>query len=166
MIEKITDRIDRFLRWFLVTLMAIMVVTVTWQVLTRYVLGTPSSYTMELSTFLLIWITLLGSAYALRLRAHLGIDVVVRALSDRGKEIAGIAVHVAIIVASLVIFIYGGSRLVYVTLVLNQLSPAFQIPMGYVYSVVPITGVLMVYYAVVAINEHRVIVADPGAGSV
>lgn len=155
MMNRITITIDHTLRWFLIVLMSVMVITVTWQVVTRYLLNAPSSYTSELSTFLLIWISLLGAAYALRLRAHLGIDVISRKLQTAGRERVQIISYVAIIAFAGLVFVYGGSRLVYVTLVLEQVSAAFKFPMGYVYLAVPLSGVLMIYYGIVAMLERR-----------
>ncbi len=63
--------IDRALAWVLMVLMAVMVIDVTWQVVTRFILSEPSSVTEELARFLLVWIGLLGAAYAFRVRAHL-----------------------------------------------------------------------------------------------
>jgi hypothetical protein len=39
------------------------------------------------------------------------------------------------------------------TLTLNQISPAMGIPMGYVYLVLPSTGILMIYYSLIFIGE-------------
>ncbi|NIX00358.1 MAG: TRAP transporter small permease subunit, partial [Phycisphaerae bacterium] len=54
--------------------MGVLVIDVTWQVITRFVLKNPSSWTEELATYLLIWVGLLGAAVALHRGAHLGID--------------------------------------------------------------------------------------------
>src|SRR5690554_3945816 len=48
----------------------------------------------------------------------------------------------------LAIMVVGGSWLVYTRFVLGQLSAALQIPVGYVYAIVPISGLLMTYYAI------------------
>lgn len=149
---RYTQRIDAVLAWVLVALMAAMTVTVTWQVATRYLLGSPSSITEELATFLLIWVSLLGAAYALRVGAHLGVDVVVRRLRGKARRRAEAAVFVVVIAFSLIVLLYGGSRLVYVTIKLNQLSAALQVPMGYVYLVLPLSGLLMVYYAALGLR--------------
>ncbi len=151
MMARWTERIDYGLRWLLVTLMGVMVLAVTWQVITRYLLQAPSSYTSELSTFLLIWISLLGAAYALRLRAHLGIDLISRRLKPAGKARIQVVSYVAVMLFASLVFVYGGSRLVYVTLTLDQLSAAFKVPMGYVYLAVPLSGLLMIYYSIAAI---------------
>lgn len=149
-----THIIDKTLAGLLVTLMSVMVVTVSWQVITRFLLNSPSSYTEELSTYLLIWISLLGAAYALRVRAHLGIDVLVRRLPNTQRRSVHVFAHIIIIIFSMVALVFGGSWLVYVTLDLNQLSAAFQVPMGYVYLVLPISGLLMTYYSIIAIREN------------
>lgn len=153
--QKLTRIIDKSLSWFLVILMIIMVATVSWQVATRYLLNSPSSYTEELASYLLIWISLLGAAYALRLRAHLGIDIMVRRFRAQRRRAAQRFAYGTIIVFSLVGLIFGGGWLVYVTLDLNQLSAAFQLPIGYVYTVIPLSGLITIYYSVVALREIR-----------
>ena len=156
-----TRVIDRSLGAILITLMIIMVITVSWQVITRYLLNSPSSYTEELATYLLIWISLLGAAYALRVRAHLGIDVLVRRMRQDRQRSMRLLAHVVVIVFSLVALVFGGSWLVYVTLDLNQLSAAFQLPIGYVYLVLPLSGLLMTYYSVIAMLEQRRVAHEP-----
>ncbi len=146
--KKFTEMLDNFLKNLLVLLMALMTVVVTWQVVTRYVLNSPSSYTEELSTYLLIWISLLGTAYALRLRAHLGIDVLTRKLQGKARQISNLIIYVSVIVFAAAVLVYGGLHLVYVTLHLNQLSAAFRVPVGYIYLVLPLSGLLIIYYAI------------------
>jgi TRAP-type C4-dicarboxylate transport system permease small subunit len=153
--QAITRYVDALLRALIMVLMAVMVIAVTWQVITRYVFSRPSSYTEELATFLLIWISLLGGAYALRVRAHLGIDVLVQRLRPARRRVAEYLAYLAVITFAVVVLIYGGARLMYVTLHLEQLSPAFQLPVGYVYSVIPLSGVLMIFYSVVGMLELR-----------
>ncbi|MDG1052450.1 MAG: TRAP transporter small permease, partial [Flavobacteriaceae bacterium] len=45
-------------------------------------------------------------------------------------------------------FILGGLRLVYITYLLGQFSPALQIPLSLVYFVVPVSGLLIIFYKV------------------
>ncbi|MDE2731469.1 MAG: TRAP transporter small permease [Bacteroidota bacterium] len=150
-----TRTIDRSLAAILIALMIAMVITVSWQVITRYLLNSPSSYTEELATYLLIWISLLGAAYALRVRAHLGIDILVRQMGPQRRRQMRFAAYLVVILFALVALVFGGSWLVYVTLDLNQLSAAFQVPIGYVYLVLPISGLLMTHYSVIAMLELR-----------
>src|SRR5690606_39469394 len=73
--QKLLTKLDRVLALILMVLMATIVVDVTWQVLSRFILGNPSSVTEEIARFLLIWIGLLGAAYAFRTHSHLGLDL-------------------------------------------------------------------------------------------
>jgi len=51
--------------------------------------------------------------------------------------------------------VVGGIRLVRLTFSLNQISPALGIKMGYVYLVIPLTGILIMLYSLVFILEAR-----------
>lgn len=148
-----TGLLNRTLAYTLIALTVVMVITVSWQVATRFLLNEPSSYTEELATYLLLWISLLGAAYALRLRAHLGIDIVTSKLSAGGKRTARVIGYVVVALFAFVALVIGGGMLVQVTLELGQRSAAFQVPVGYVYLALPISGLLMVYYAVVGAAE-------------
>ena len=148
-----TAVLDRVLAGVLIALTVVMVVTVTWQVATRYLLNSPSSYTEELATYLLLWISLLGAAYALRQRAHLGIDVVVARLRPAARRRARVVSYAVVALFSLVALVVGGGILVSVTFELGQRSAAFQVPVGYVYLVLPLSGLLLTYYAAVGAAE-------------
>ena len=151
--QKITKWIDIGLRQFLITLMALLVLAVSWQVFTRFIMRDPSSYTEELARFLLIWIGLLGASYALRTKAHLGIDILLNKSVGTQKKIVEVIVYGFIILFSFFIMILGGYRLVSITLDLNQLSASMGIKMGYIYLVLPLSGALMIYYSIVFIIE-------------
>ncbi|MDX1429131.1 MAG: TRAP transporter small permease [Rhodothermales bacterium] len=143
--------VDRLLAAALVLIMAVLTLDVLWQVLSRYVLASPSSWTEELARFLLIWVSLLGAAYLSGQNAHLAIDVLPKRLRDESRRRLEIGIHVVIIVFALTVLVGGGSNLIYVTLRLGQLSPALNVPLGYVYLVLPVSGILMMFYSVAEI---------------
>ena len=145
--QKLIEKLHIALKWFLIILLVVMVIDVSWQVFSRYVLQQSSSVTEELATFLLIWVALLGAAYAYREKAHLGIDLISNKLSYKGKFYSEIIVLIVVVLVAFFAFVFGGSRLVYITFTLNQLSPAMRINMGFIYSVVPISGILILLYS-------------------
>jgi TRAP-type C4-dicarboxylate transport system permease small subunit len=157
--EKLTAYITKVLGWFLVILMSAIVLDVSWQVFTRFILRDPSSITEELAGFLLIWIGLLGASYALYTRAHLGIDVLTARLTGVQRYLVELLINGVVLLFALFILVIGGLRLVNLTFTLNQISPAMGIPMGYVYLVLPITGVLMMFFSfrsiIIAIRYER-----------
>ncbi|MBN1421449.1 MAG: TRAP transporter small permease [Planctomycetes bacterium] len=128
--------------------MGISVVNVVWQVFTRYVLRNPSSYTEELARYLLIWIGLLGAAYATGRGMHLAIDLVPSHLRGAARRRLEMAIGLLVLAFALGGMVYGGSRLVWITLYLHQTSAALRIPLGCVYLAIPLAGLLMAFYAV------------------
>ncbi|MHC4560949.1 MAG: TRAP transporter small permease [Planctomycetota bacterium] len=84
----------------------------------------------------------------LRLKAHLGIDVLTIRLSPERRYLWEFVIYTLVIIFSLLVLIWGGIRLVNITLYLNQISAALRVKMGYVYTVLPITGVLLIFYSV------------------
>jgi len=151
--QKLSQWIDRALATVLISLMTSMVLAVSWQVFTRFILRRPSSVTEELARFLLVWIGVLGAAYALRTRSHLGIDVLVGRLSGPRRRVVEILIYVSVILFAFFVMIVGGLRLVRLTFALNQISAALGIKMGYVYLVIPLAGVLVIYYSVAFIVQ-------------
>jgi len=145
--QKWIDRINRPITFLLIVLMAGIVLDVTWQVVSRFIVRRPSSFSEELAGFLLIWIGLLGAAYAYFTRAHLGIDILTGRLKGAGKRLVEIISHLAVFLFALFVMVVGGIRLVRLTFTLRQISPALHIPIGYVYLVIPLAGVLIMLYA-------------------
>jgi TRAP-type C4-dicarboxylate transport system permease small subunit len=139
--------IDLVLRRFLIILMALIVLAVTWQVFTRFIIQDPSSYTEELARFLLIWIGILGAAYALRTRAHLGIDLISQRVGEKDRKRIQVTVYSTVIFFAFFVMVVGGIRLVNITFSLNQISAAMGIRMGYIYTVLPLSGILMIIYS-------------------
>ncbi len=148
-LKRWRDRIDRVLEICLVTLMAVNVINVLWQVFTRFVLRDPSSFTEELARYLLIWVGLLGAGYASGKKMHLAIAVLLEGLKGRVRHIFELAIQALIFGFALLVLAWGGLRLVLITLALNQMSAALRIPLGYVYLVLPLCGFLIMFYALV-----------------
>jgi TRAP-type C4-dicarboxylate transport system permease small subunit len=147
----VLDHVQRALGWLLSLLMGVMVVDVTWQVASRFVLRAPSSFTGELAGFLLIWIGLLGAAYCLRTGSHLGIDLLVARLRGRARRAAMIAAHLLVAAFALSTLVIGGLSLVRLALHLHEISAAMAIPVGFVYLALPLAGLLMLVFSIEAI---------------
>lgn len=141
-------KLDRFLEYFLIFLMSAMLLSVCWQVFTRYFTGTPSSFTDELARYLLIWVGTLGAAYASGKRLHLAIGLFPNSLEGRAKYRINVLIECFILFFALTAMIIGGSRLVYITYTLGQVSAAMQLPLAYVYTIIPISGFLIVIFKI------------------
>ena len=139
-------KVDAVLGKILVVIMAVMVINVLWQVLSRYILGVPSSFTDELARYLMIWVGVLGAAYVSGRSMHVAIDVVQSRTGEKTKRRLVALVYLLIILFAFFAMVIGGSRLVYISYILGQISPALQIPLAVVYAVIPLSGLLIIYY--------------------
>lgn len=150
---KLRTKVDVVLEKTLVVIMSLMVVNVLWQVFSRYILSNPSSFTDELARYLMIWVGVLGAAYVAGKGNHVAITYFSEKFSPENYKKVKIFIHLTILAFAILGMLIGGSRLVYITLVLGQLSPALKIPLGVVYSVIPISGVLIIFYKILDLKK-------------
>jgi TRAP-type C4-dicarboxylate transport system permease small subunit len=145
--------IVKILEKLVIFLLAAIVLVVTLQVFSRFILQSPSSITEELARFLLIWIGLFGGAYGYHSTAHLGLDILTNKLQQTSQYLVGIVAHLLIMIFAVVVMITGGVSLVSLTFDPVQISAALEIKMGYVYSAVPIAGGLIVFISLMKISQ-------------
>lgn len=145
--------VNKVLGSFTVAIFTILVICVVWQVVSRYVLGKPSTSTDEIARFLFMWVAFMGAAYTLGQKRHLAIDIVSLWLEDKPLRNVRIAVFVIIAAFVSIVMIYGGGQLMIDTLEKGQVTPALRIPMGYVYGAIPVSGATMLFYCAALIME-------------
>ena len=148
-------KINKTLEIILILLMSVLVIDVLWQVFSRYILSSPSSFTDELAGFLLIWVGLLGAAYVAGRSEHLAIDILLQKLEPKNKRRLQIMIHIIILIFGFFVMPVGGGWLVYSRFLLDVRSAALEIPLGDVYTVIPISGILISYYSILFIIEIK-----------
>ena len=145
--RTIKNHLDKFLEITLIILMTTDVLIVLWQVFSRFILHRPSSFTEEAARFLLIWIGLLGAAYACGQKLHLAIDILRRRLKGKRQRALEIFIQLAVFIFAFGVMVVGGARLALITLRLHQISAALRMKLGYVYLAIPLSGLLIMWYA-------------------
>lgn len=151
---NVRAQIDSILEKTLIVIMSFMVVNVLWQVFSRYILANPSSFTDELARYLMIWVGVLGAAYVAGKGNHVAITYFSEKLNPVNLKRVQIIINLTILSFAILGMFIGGVRLVYITLVLEQLSPALKIPLGLVYAVIPLSGLLIIFYKVLDLKEQ------------
>ena len=121
--------------------LVLMVLLALWQVISRYALKNPSQFTDELLRFMLIWTGMLGAVYAFIDEKHLSLIFLRNKLNKKWQGTAIIFSYIMTLLFSVLILLWGGTRLSLSTV--NQLSPIMKLPMGIVYSIIPISGFLI-----------------------
>lgn len=146
--KAIVKVIDKALIPVLSALMAGLVIVVTWQVISRYLLRAPSSYTEEIARFMLIWIGLLGASYTYRTKMHLGLDLFTDKLTGTARMWAELFAAACVAGFAVIVMIVGGIQLVSLIWELKQSSAALGIQIAFIYSVIPLSGTIITLYAV------------------
>lgn len=145
--------LDKWIANMLIIFMALMVLNVTWQVISRFLLQDPSSFTDELSRYLLIWVGMLGSAYVAGKNEHLAIDILINKLKGNTQIKLLIFIQFLILIFAFSVMVMGGSNLVYITFMLGQKSATLQLPLSFIYGIIPFSGILIIYYEIVTIIQ-------------
>lgn len=144
--NQLRNIINKFTEWLACTILAIMTVLVTWQVITRFVFKAPSSVTEALAKYLFVWLVLITAAYVVGKREHMAIEFFVTRYSFRTRAVLESIVEICIFLFSAVVLTYGGG---YIAMnAMCQTDSALSIPMGIVYLSLPISGVLSMFYSV------------------
>ena len=157
--------LDAILKNALVVLMAALVISVSWQVISRYLLASPASWTEEVARFVMIWVGLLGAAYAFRTGVHLGLDILPKKLTGRPAQVLKLFTMLVVVLFSVSVLIIGGGSLVGLTWELRQYSAVLGLPIAFVYSVIPLAGVLICVYALAGVTGEDIAEAEGQADS-
>lgn len=153
-INSIKKPVDTAIAGVTIAVMVILVICVVWQVFSRYVLNQPSTMTDEIARFSMIWVGLLGAAYTVGAKRHLAIDLFTHNWTGGKRKFNQTTIHTLVLFFSVCVMIIGGSRLVIKVFSTQQVSPAMQLPMGYVYSVLPLAGIIISFYCILSIIDE------------
>ena len=149
--ESIKGVFDKILEWICVILLSLMTILVTYQVIVRYFFNNPNAYTEVLSKYMFVWLIMYGSAYVFGLREHMNIAVVRDKMPDKMRIIIEMISELVIVLFAVGVLVYGGFKQMADQMV--QLDAALQIPMGYIYSAVPISSCFIIFYFI--FNERN-----------
>lgn len=154
--EQTYRLVNKIIETLLVLLFGLLVVDVVWQVVSRYVVGQSSSFTEEFARFSLIWLTVLGAAYINgQKEGHLSMDFLLLKLPEEKKVKRLKVIQLLMAVFAFVVMVIGGGNLVYITLSLGQMSSALQIPLGYIYAIVPVCGFVIIFFSIYNIRKSN-----------
>jgi TRAP-type transport system small permease protein len=138
--EGLARGIERVLDAWLGFAIAVMVGSMIWQVLGRYVFGHAPGWSEELSRFTMLWVTMLGSAAALRSGSHLSVTALVDTLPPRGINVV-LALRDAVVVGAAGLLVWQG--FLFARLNGAQESAALEIPMTIPYAALPAGAALI-----------------------
>lgn len=127
--------------------LTVALVTISAQVVFRYVIGDSIIWAEELARYALIWSAMIGAAVAYRRGAHVAVSVLWGLLPRAGVRFVWRAIHLIIIVFATVV-LWQGLALVLRNFARHQLSPALQVEIGWAYLAIPCGGALLALAAI------------------
>jgi TRAP-type C4-dicarboxylate transport system permease small subunit len=144
-------RVDRGLAWVEravgSVILCCLIAVLSTQVASRQIPGLNAPWTEELSRIFFAWLAFIGIALAFQQRAHIAITVLVDRSGRTFGRIVDVAICLMVMLFGLVLVSYG-LRLCLST---RMVSTVLQIPMWVPYSMIPISGALMTFHAIVGL---------------
>ena len=145
-LDNIRNVMNKVIRIVCILLFAFMVIIGTYQILVRYIFNNPSTVSEELLTYSFTWMSLFAAAYVFGKREHMRMGFLADKLNKKKLTILNAIIEIIIIAFALIVMVYGGISIT--SLSMTQKTASLGIPMGYVYIVIPITGVVIAVYGV------------------
>lgn len=139
--KNIDKTIDGIMKAVMAAAMFSLVLGGTWQIFTRWVLNDPSTFTEEFMRYMLIWASMIGSAYCFYQDKHLALDMFKKKATGRTEKILTVFIEAMILFFVIYVFVYGGARQAFNS---TNSSAVMQIPLKYLYMVLPISGAFIV----------------------
>lgn len=139
--NNIFKNIEKVLRFMLSVFMVVLVLVVFSNVMSRYFLESAIAWSEELARFLLIWVVFIGAILAYIKDEHLGLDILVTSLPYKAGRVVLIIANLLVIFA-LSLVTKGGYSIA--MSYMDWLSPALEVPYGYIFIIVPVCGVVMI----------------------
>lgn len=139
--RRVVDGLNVAVRWILAALMLVMTVLIGWQVIARFIVGESLSFSEEVSRFVMVWLVLLGAAYAAKNGRLMKVDIVEHLLSGKAKSTVIMVAGVLSIVFYLVLVVFG---FFIVSAVSYQMTPATEVSMSIPMAALPVGGILLV----------------------
>ena len=144
--------IDKIVEILSIVILVAMVLLVLWQVIARYFLQNPSTFSETLTRYLFVWLVLATSTYAFGKREHMYISALNDKFKGKAKTIVSVFIEVLTIVFAVCVMVYGGSIITNMQMV--SMDSSLHIPMGVVYAIIPVCGVLITFYCVCNIADE------------
>lgn len=124
----------------------VMTILTTYQVITRYVLNNPSTWSEELVGYMFGWATMFGAAICTGERGHMNIPILVDMMKPAAKKVLLIFAEIVALLFSAIILVYGGTTVSSLAMG-QQTSSLWGLAVGTFYWVMPVCGVVMVLYS-------------------
>lgn len=143
-LHRLSDIANKLTIWAIIVLTIGMSTSVFTQITARNLFATSFEPLEELSRYLLVWVTFLGAALTYKADGHMGVLFFINSLPKKLEKKTVILANIMSLVFFIFLVYYGYKM---ASLTMGQESMQMRIPMGIVYSVIPLSGAIMILHA-------------------
>ena len=149
--RKVRKTMMKVLGYLIIFLFMMMTAVGSYQIITRYFFNRPSTVSEELLTYSFTWMALLISAYVFGKRDHMRMEFFAQRFTGKAKLALEVTTEALVLAFAAIVMVYGGVEITRLTM--TQVTASLQIPMGYVYFVLPLSGLMIVFFSFVNILD-------------
>jgi len=117
-------------------------------IILRFFFDANTSWAEEFIRYAMIWIAFIGSSICFRRGIHVGVDLLMNALSKKGKSFLQLYINIVAIVFMSFLIKYGFD-LVLFSMNTGQISPSLQVKTFWIYLAIPVGAVLSIVHLLV-----------------
>jgi TRAP-type C4-dicarboxylate transport system permease small subunit len=149
LLEKLAHISEKIITWWIVSTLAVMVLTIVCDVILRETLDSPLVWNLEVAQSCLINITYVGAALAFRRRAHISINVVTARLPVKVERWVDVIAR-CLVLPFLGILTYSGLLVVQHA---RGVTPTLRLPIWMYYFPILIGSIFLCFFGVIQILE-------------
>ena len=150
-LHTIRKWLDKIVGTICILLFELMVVVGSYQIITRFIFNNPSTISEELLTYSFAWMAMFATAYVFGKRDHMRMGFWADKLTGTEKKVLELVIELIVLIFAASVMVYGGSTIMKLTM--TQKTASLGIPMGIIYTVVPLSGIVIVIYAILNMIE-------------
>jgi TRAP-type C4-dicarboxylate transport system permease small subunit len=150
--DNMLKTFDRVLDWITTTVKYVMLVQastiffiICLAVFTRYLLNYVPSWSEEVPRYLLVWISYMGAALAVKYKEHISLDFFFNMMPIRARQVGHIILNVLIGIVGVIMLVFGIGL---VRQFGDDLMESIPVKNFWLYLAMPISGALMVLYVI------------------
>lgn len=148
MLKTIERFVTGIMEYIGMTLLVLMTMVTCYAVFTRYFLAFSPGWAEETALTCMVWFGFLAMAIGVSEDLHIGITILDMYMSEQTKHCMDIFKYVAIAAFSVILVSEGWTM---TEIGMDNIMPGLGLPSGVLYAVIPLAGLAMIAYSLVAI---------------
>jgi len=141
--DLVLEGITAVVKWVMIVMTCVIFVITTFTVFTRYIINYVPSWSEEIPRYLLVWITYLGAALAIKFKEHISLDVFFNLMPLKARQVGHLILNGLIAIVAVIMVVYGIGLLNHFG---DDKMESIALTNFWLYLVMPISGTLMLLY--------------------